>query len=433
MDIELETKLLEQEHRSIRVIQNYLQRKQWTIDDPRRAAVRSALLWWVFSPASAATAGGALAVGTLLMMYAQTALLREQNEAFREQNGKIQSQIEMQRQTELARRRADVIAQIFGGESTERSNWKARTEAVVEYLAIERERKKNKEKEVRRESLAPQTARATFENSGEAKREVPNKLGAGTIVTRVMSEVEHLIMAAGDPFPSRYIDLKRANLKSVDLSGQDLAFVDFSGSDLTGAIFVGANLQNSIVADIKVGGTDFTLADLRNSTIDYEPAPDYIDYEWDVSFRCADLRGAKVTTSGRSQFQWSDLSQAEITYLIPQKSSYRNANVVKSSLVGVNSWDMSPASPPILLSNAVGESSNKWVRPLNKSSCRLLVLQAQIADSLEAVDEFLRPEATETQSEKADSAERERLEETTRQAGVPKKRLDSGKKLNERK
>ena len=425
MDIELEAKLLEQEHRSIRVVQNYFQRKQWAIDDPRRVAARSALLWWIFSPASAAAAGGAVAVGTLFIMSTQTALLREQNEAFREQNGKIQSQIEMQRQTELARRRTDVIAQIFGGDSTERSNWKARTEAVVEYLAIERERKKSNKNENGRQSPSSRTTETTLGALGEAKHEAPNELGVRLLFSRAVSEVEHILMTADAPFSSKYIDLKRANLKGVDLSEQDLTFVDFSGSDLTGATFVSANLQNSKINDIKVGGTDFTLADLRNSTIDYSSAQRAIDYEWDISFRCADLRNAKITTSGRSQLQWSDIRQAEITFLVPQKSSYRYANTTKSSLVGINSWDMSTAPPSTLLLGAVNDSSNKWLRPINKSSCRLLVLQAQTMDSLEAVTEFIGAEADQAQPKKGTEADRERLEATTKQTGVPKKRPTS--------
>jgi hypothetical protein len=114
MDAELEAKLIEQEHRIVRVIQNFVNRNQWANEDPRRAAAKNALVWRALAPISiTAAAGSTVALATLLVLFWQTRLMSEQNASFKEQNAKLQAQIDLQTEQDAARRRTEVIANLY--------------------------------------------------------------------------------------------------------------------------------------------------------------------------------------------------------------------------------------------------------------------------------------------------------------------------------
>ena len=96
--LELEAKLIEQEHRPFQVIATFFRaREQWSPSDPRRTAVWKALLWRVlFSPTTVAATGGTIAVASLAAFIWQNLLIREQNEYFREQLTQQQRQVDLQ-------------------------------------------------------------------------------------------------------------------------------------------------------------------------------------------------------------------------------------------------------------------------------------------------------------------------------------------------
>jgi hypothetical protein len=107
---ELEARFIEQEHRIVRVVQNYFDRKRWPPDDPRRVAARNAVIWRVLTPGTAAVAaGGLVAIATLVVLVWQTRLIAEQNEFFRDQNQKLQVQIDRKRSTNYTVARAAVM------------------------------------------------------------------------------------------------------------------------------------------------------------------------------------------------------------------------------------------------------------------------------------------------------------------------------------
>ncbi|AXT63091.1 hypothetical protein D1816_22995 [Aquimarina sp. AD10] len=92
---DLEKELIEQEHRPIRIVSNYLKRRQYTKDDPRRLATTKAIIWrLLFSPAIlATTTGGGLTLATIIFMMIQTELLSDQNSLIKDQNKFFQNQI----------------------------------------------------------------------------------------------------------------------------------------------------------------------------------------------------------------------------------------------------------------------------------------------------------------------------------------------------
>jgi hypothetical protein len=55
MDVDVEARLISQEHRAFHVLKTFYQRRKWEDGDPRRDAARSALLWWVLSPTTSAS------------------------------------------------------------------------------------------------------------------------------------------------------------------------------------------------------------------------------------------------------------------------------------------------------------------------------------------------------------------------------------------
>jgi len=140
MDEEIEAKFYEQEHRFVQVILNFIKRKEWESDDPRRKATVKALIWRLLSPATAAVAGGSLiAIGSLVVLIWQTSLIAEQNRFFKEQNVKFQEQIDLQGEQDRATRRTEVISNLYETVQTSeglqpRANARTRGESVVEFV-----------------------------------------------------------------------------------------------------------------------------------------------------------------------------------------------------------------------------------------------------------------------------------------------------------
>lgn len=114
--IDFEARLLEQEHRPFTLIKNYINRKQWNEEDPRRKAVKTALLWRIFfSPTMIAGGGGLIALGSLFILFWQTEVLVTQNKLLIEQNKKINDQtylIEAQRRSALQFELSEILNRV---------------------------------------------------------------------------------------------------------------------------------------------------------------------------------------------------------------------------------------------------------------------------------------------------------------------------------
>lgn len=91
----IEAKLIEQEHRPIHVISNYvLRKKKWGKNDERYYSAKKALIWRLFfSPATLATSGGIIAILTLIILLHQNSLFTDQNKLIKNQNRFFQEQI----------------------------------------------------------------------------------------------------------------------------------------------------------------------------------------------------------------------------------------------------------------------------------------------------------------------------------------------------
>ncbi len=91
--LQIEARLLEQEHRPFSLLKNFFNRKKWDKQDPRRKAVKVAILWRLFfSPGTVAAAGGFIAILSLMVLVWQTRVLIEQNEKINDQTYLIEAQ-----------------------------------------------------------------------------------------------------------------------------------------------------------------------------------------------------------------------------------------------------------------------------------------------------------------------------------------------------
>ena len=254
----LENRLLEQEHRLVPAVRNFLllrDKRRGSKDDKERyAAARWALVYRVFLQASpvAISVGGMGLVGVLVGLWSAE-LVREQNHLFDEQNYLLSQQnrgLFDQFQSEAAdrevARKAQMIDIIYScGESDQtndcepRAHPLARIEAFAALVAIEE--------------------RA----GGRVWLE-------GARVNEVRLARSRLIQA----------NLERSQLVKADLRGARLCGSHMRGVDLRGARFEGANLERAILVGAKLGaaefaganlsGADLGGADLRGSTVSQE-------------------------------------------------------------------------------------------------------------------------------------------------------------------
>lgn len=113
---ELESKLLEQEHRPFTIIKNFFERTKWGKEDPRRKAIKVSFFWRLFfSPGVLAASGGIIAILSLSILVWQTCILIKQNSLITIQNEKIVEQnhlVEAQRRSTLQFEISEILNRI---------------------------------------------------------------------------------------------------------------------------------------------------------------------------------------------------------------------------------------------------------------------------------------------------------------------------------
>ncbi|MBS0430427.1 MAG: pentapeptide repeat-containing protein [Proteobacteria bacterium] len=262
---ELEARFIEQEHRIVRVVQNYFDRKRWTLDDPRRAAARNAILWRMFAPGTAAVAASSLvAIATLVVLVWQTGLIAEQNEFFKEQNQKLQLQIDQQGDQDTTRRRTEIIAALYEtqqgphGGVEPKANVRTRGEAVAEFVQLERGRLKKLQARVPSYQGALSLTQARLDKLNLDNLDLQGIVLIGTF-------------------------LENTSFNNTDLSGADLRAARMDGTSFLGAKLKGANLEGAIPLQVS-----FARADLRDAVLTSSSVRG-------CEFLGADLRRAEMT------------------------------------------------------------------------------------------------------------------------------------------
>lgn len=244
--LDLEARLLAQDHRLLNVLQTYfVERPKWPPDDPRRPAALKALLWCLFfSPGTVAVAGGTIAIGTLVVLVWQSTLMLQQNEYFREQVSQQQKQIDSQDRVTRQAQRNEAIRVIYGREFSE--NPRVKAEAIRTLVVLEREN----------------------------------------------------IAAGNNVFPSDYVNLHHADLKGIHIENFDLRKVSFQWSDLEDAALPSIDMTESSFRFARMSRAKLFNANLSGTFWD------------GAQLRDADLSGANIDRANfvRAQLTGADLS-----------------------------------------------------------------------------------------------------------------------------
>jgi hypothetical protein len=125
--LDIEARLIEQDHRIFRVMQNFFFRDQWPKNDPtdnRRKAAAIAVIWKVFAPGNAVIAGaGVLSLLLFLAMQSQNLLIADQ--------------LALSKSDYLESRQIAIFNSLYNADSdgNPTSNSRIREEAFLEYLS----------------------------------------------------------------------------------------------------------------------------------------------------------------------------------------------------------------------------------------------------------------------------------------------------------
>lgn len=128
--IEIEAKLIEQEHRTFVVVKTFFDRQKWLKGDPRKRASKVAFAWLWLAPSHLAVTGGlATAFITIYLLASQNAIIKEQNIFFQEQILQTSRMANLEKRTRLV----DILWN--GNESQSK---RVTREAVIEFIEVER-------------------------------------------------------------------------------------------------------------------------------------------------------------------------------------------------------------------------------------------------------------------------------------------------------
>lgn len=250
---QLESQLLEQDHRLMRVLYNFFViRPTLNSKDPKRLAIAKSLIWRFFSARTVAGVGFSLvAVLGVILAYHANVLLKSQNK-----------KLDIQNHLSESNRRASLIFELTSiNESIEllpkdeNDEVELPASTIGRIVALSRSLKpyhylmppSTESDEKKDKSFSVSNIFDVFkERSSLEVTKVPLSPERGqlliTLLNTKISNFNQLI-EAGIDFSSA--DLSNTSLVGADFSNLKLDYADFSGADLQGAIFNGTDLSFS--------------------------------------------------------------------------------------------------------------------------------------------------------------------------------------------
>ena len=233
-----------------------------------------------------------MAITTLVVLVWQTRLIAEQNEFFRDQNQKLQVQIDQQGDQDASRRRTEIFNVLYEtqpgsqGVLEPKANPRTRGEAVLEFVQLERARLKKLQK-----SQAPiyQTelslTQARLDGLNLDRADLQDLVLVGAFLQNTSFSGSNLEGA----------DLRAAQLVSTSFRGANLQRANFEGSAILEASFAGSDLREANLSAVSLRGCEFLGADLREARITSKELDDK------TNFRFANIARADMDQKVKEQ------------------------------------------------------------------------------------------------------------------------------------
>ncbi|SHI44355.1 pentapeptide repeat-containing protein [Aquimarina spongiae] len=267
--IELEAKLIRQEHRLIALLRNFFihRNRTWKKGDPRNKAARNAFFWGLFfSPTTVSIVftGGILSLFTVYLMNKQNKLLQSQNKLIQYQNMRISQQthlFEAERVSSLVFLFNNIMDKIDEElKNPENISRQLSDQLCARIISLSRRLKPYKQLNIEKGIL-------------DKKMYSPERgqLLINLIEAKLNQETYIKIFKKSD---FSYSHLPNYNfgdytfIKGINLSNSNLQSIVIDNSDLSEGNFSYSNMSNAKIKNCDLSLTSFKGTNLFGSTID---------------------------------------------------------------------------------------------------------------------------------------------------------------------
>ncbi|MFY0630628.1 MAG: pentapeptide repeat-containing protein [Flavobacteriaceae bacterium] len=300
-----EAKLLEQEHRPLKIFLNFRSRKKkWkNKSDPRRKASGRAVLWFFLSPPVLVV--GSVGVMSLYFMYKQTDLLDNQNKLFEVQNERIIQQTHL---AEASRRSSQmfIMGEVLSDINTELED-KGNTKRILSNTLVGRIISLSKAMKPYRylendslieNPLSPERGQLLL---SLYESEMDSTFFIDRIVKKSDFSYAELSTSILGKISLDSINLSHVNLEKAILIRANMNNANLSGANLTRAYMVKASLIGANLSNTNLQNANFKDADLKGVNLRGAQLTDTYFYNANlnlklsgVNMKGADLSGAKI-------------------------------------------------------------------------------------------------------------------------------------------
>lgn len=142
------------------------------------------------------------------------------------------------------------------------------------------------------------------------------------------------------------VNLSRADLTNTDFTNANLENSNFSFSRVWAAQFNGARLARSVFLNAKVGGSDFTQADLDEAKLISAELVVHFDVFWEALLMC----GRVIDVTGKACFKQASMRQTDLSYSRLLWAQVQDAATSIDEIQGLDSAYISgrPVEPTIV-------------------------------------------------------------------------------------
>ncbi|RZQ26117.1 pentapeptide repeat-containing protein [Vibrio vulnificus] len=251
--VELESKLIEQEHRLFNVLMNIYQTNSYGSSDPRKIASRKALFYkLIFGTARTTAFGGIVAFGTLYFAGLQTNALFEQNNLIKQELLETQRQAKEAFWSQGLKRKTELVNILYTTNSDQLPMYspRLRSESMVEYIY--------------QQSIMAEISYENFLESGSVSNDAAMYKFGVNLDSALLSSIQ-----------VNQIDFRKAVLVDANASDAIITYSNFKGVKLDRSNFSNTKLLGSDFSQASIFAVDLTGADLSGIKWDNETVITY--------------------------------------------------------------------------------------------------------------------------------------------------------------